>query len=615
MVQNLPLHRDDIRDDDCWGRNEKSFDVPQDVAAAESHSTLPNLNRYNVRSQSMSDFQPHLDPNEQLSTTIKSALLNCGYDVAEFVLIYSGSDGNPQPTVLSSSGLRNYSHRIANEHVCYNFTRSILHSRNEIGLDDPRSIGHFDAESGNQSPWDQKLLSPTEYRIGAEDSDEDRSPRSRKRARVRRLRQGLAEDQPLPSVKSQKLTIGNDADVDRFYYIRFKDMQQSSCKVMGKAFVKLVEPRKQTHHPYTGGNEKAPSWWPPTKGDNAVRHKEPDHLLKPERISLLVHILKMIIEPTERQNPTIRKLGLNVKKLEESTMEVMSNWFNDKEHPENLQKKKFLKEIFRVAKVQERYKRGEIDGSTAISVMCGVENHGQDGSDDEEDNNNFIPDPEVEGSEVLHPITITGVQSPENLLSPLLQQSDNEIRLPSQSLRQNLQRSSIPPSTYDSQIFRLDPTSFQTSQPRISNIQDPNRRAYTQSGFGSPQSSLTSPWSTTPLINSPSQNSIFFSQPPSSFTYITPQQQQQQHQQQQIHSTHHGIEGLHIGNLTANRGFDTGQPFGCQQQHTRTGNLSPPLTYPSQTHPHVSYNFNQGTNVFSQENDIKSEQQHQHRQQ
>lgn len=58
-------------------------------------------------------------------------------------------------------------------------------------------------------------------------------------------------------------------------------MQQSACKVMGKAFVKLVEPRKQTHHPYTGGNDKAPSWWPPTIGEGAVRHKEPDHLLKP----------------------------------------------------------------------------------------------------------------------------------------------------------------------------------------------------------------------------------------------------------------------------------------------------------------------------------------------
>jgi hypothetical protein len=79
--------------------------------------------------------------------------------------------------------------------------------------------------------------------------------------------------------------IGDEAEVEKFYSCRFKDMQQSSCKVMGKAFVKLVEPKKQTHHPYTKGDGKAPPWWPPTTGDEnvRVRHKEPDHLLKPGR--------------------------------------------------------------------------------------------------------------------------------------------------------------------------------------------------------------------------------------------------------------------------------------------------------------------------------------------
>lgn len=82
-----------------------------------------------------------------------------------------------------------------------------------------------------------------------------------------------------PVQRFQELTIGDEAEVTKFYHVRFKDMQQSSCKVMGKAFVKLVEPKKQTHHPYTKGDSKAPPWWP--KGDNYVKHKEPDHLLKP----------------------------------------------------------------------------------------------------------------------------------------------------------------------------------------------------------------------------------------------------------------------------------------------------------------------------------------------
>ena len=41
-------------------------------------------------------------------------------------------------------------------------------------------------------------------------------------------------------------------------------------------------------------------------------------------------------------------------------MENMNNWFNDKEHPENMEKKKYLKEIFKIAKQHERYNAGQI---------------------------------------------------------------------------------------------------------------------------------------------------------------------------------------------------------------------------------------------------------------
>jgi len=68
----------------------------------------------------------------------------------------------------------------------------------------------------------------------------------------------------------------------------------------------------------------------------------------------------MIVQPVEKQCPTVQKLGLNVRKLEEATMEAMSNWFNDKDHPENAAKRPFLKEIFKVAKAEERYLNGEI---------------------------------------------------------------------------------------------------------------------------------------------------------------------------------------------------------------------------------------------------------------
>ena len=78
-----------------------------------------------------------------------------------------------------------------------------------------------------------------------------------------------------------RLLIGDEAEVERFYVASFKDMRQSSCKVISKAFVKFVEPKKQSH---TKGDTSAPPWWPDTRGDQPVRHKEPDHLLKPGKL-------------------------------------------------------------------------------------------------------------------------------------------------------------------------------------------------------------------------------------------------------------------------------------------------------------------------------------------
>ena len=82
----------------------------------------------------------------------------------------------------------------------------------------------------------------------------------------------------------------------------------------------------------------------------------PSNIL-PERLRLLVHILRMIVEPRANQCATVQKLGLNVAKLEEVTNESMKNWF--KESPDNAAKEVYLQEIFRVARAEERCKNGE----------------------------------------------------------------------------------------------------------------------------------------------------------------------------------------------------------------------------------------------------------------
>lgn len=73
----------------------------------------------------------------------------------------------------------------------------------------------------------------------------------------------------------------------RFYEQAFETLQQTSCRIIAKAWVKMIEPRKQLRFPYNGRKivagktiqfspeETKPPWWPP-----GVRHREPDHLPK-----------------------------------------------------------------------------------------------------------------------------------------------------------------------------------------------------------------------------------------------------------------------------------------------------------------------------------------------
>lgn len=73
----------------------------------------------------------------------------------------------------------------------------------------------------------------------------------------------------------------------RFYEKAFENLQQVNCRILAKAYIKLVEPRKQVNYPYNGRKavggktiqldpeETKPSWWP-----SQVQHREPDHLPK-----------------------------------------------------------------------------------------------------------------------------------------------------------------------------------------------------------------------------------------------------------------------------------------------------------------------------------------------
>lgn len=81
----------------------------------------------------------------------------------------------------------------------------------------------------------------------------------------------------------------------RYYEKAFENLQQINCRTIAKAYVKLVDPRKQINYPYNGRKVVAgktlqhdpevtkPPWWP-----SGVRHREPDHLFKAGEETLVV---------------------------------------------------------------------------------------------------------------------------------------------------------------------------------------------------------------------------------------------------------------------------------------------------------------------------------------
>ncbi|OBT43050.1 hypothetical protein VE00_07327 [Pseudogymnoascus sp. WSF 3629] len=236
-------------------------------------------------------------------------------------------------------------------------------------------------------------------------TDSSMSPGSRKRLRATATR---SRERAIPTLPTRIISIGDDAARDDVYRQCLKDMQQNGCKVLGKAWVKLLEPKKQSTYPYTKGASKRPPWWPAMTGPNKIRHKEPDHLHKRERIILLMHILGLIVN--QDSNSVARQRRVDVAKLEEVTREAMATWFADREKPKNAEKRGFLTQLFRVLYKEERYRRGELDGSATVSVNDGAGTTDFDDDDDEDSD----PSPQHHQAHPISPFLPT----PSSSLSP-----------------------------------------------------------------------------------------------------------------------------------------------------------------------------------------------------
>lgn len=75
------------------------------------------------------------------------------------------------------------------------------------------------------------------------------------------------------------------ASWEKWFSDAFRAVQQVSCRVIAKEWIKTIHPKKQSTHPYNGKNPRTgdrgdpeltkPPYWP-----KDVIHKEPDHINK-----------------------------------------------------------------------------------------------------------------------------------------------------------------------------------------------------------------------------------------------------------------------------------------------------------------------------------------------
>ncbi|RAL63369.1 hypothetical protein DID88_003792 [Monilinia fructigena] len=522
---------------DCYGRESWPSTVERSFDCSQTSLNEPRL----------TSIVPHRPHPHGLPLSVEECLRSCArIPVKEFAVIAILDDG--REVNYTSQNLTNFQPKIFSPHLKNDFHKSIERAGldasfsnstsyigemrySDFGIDNGTGMRRF-AESGSTAG---KRRRHRQLRQSSNDSDDD-STGSKKTKRYHRQYDDSSEDtqSPILERKTMPLRIGDEEEVTKFYSCRFKDMQQASCKVMGKAFVKLVEPRKQTHYPYTKGAAKAPPWWPVTSGELLVRHREPDHLLKPERIRLLVHILKMIVEPYHKQCLAVQKLNLNIKKLEEVTMEAMSNWFTEKDHPENSAKKPFLREIFKVARKEEQYKNGEITGDTYVHVMYGDRN-GAEISDDEPDEGMKLEDDDLQPQNIeASPLILT----PHSSVSPSIMQVQQAQQAPSHANQQRDHENIYAPSRhsvrYSSQQEEHMHGSYINTNagyvPRVnfndqnsSSLQDQPQRSMSSAQYqNSHQSSVN--W-TSPFFSNPSPSTNFYTTSPQSqsFTSNSPQ--------------------------------------------------------------------------------------------
>ncbi|KAE8144664.1 hypothetical protein BDV25DRAFT_134472 [Aspergillus avenaceus] len=278
-----------------------------------------------------------------------------GLSSIHFALIYIDEGGKLR--FEASPSIANSCQSILNPNVTDTFLRAVaLSNKGEPGIIGSPGSNH--EHIGGKSPLSPQ--SPGMHDAGSlsRKSSMFQSHQDGHQTKRKRVSHECVVPMSINCHQKTMLPVRNHTLLRRYYEKAFESLQQINCRILAKAYIKLVEPRKQVNYPYNGrkiisGSSQQfdpeltkPQWWP-----SGVTHREPDHLLKAERIRLLVHILcelrgshAICVEKLREADQSIRRQILPTERLQ------------------------VLDEIYNVREEEEAYLDGRTDGQAVVCV-------------------------------------------------------------------------------------------------------------------------------------------------------------------------------------------------------------------------------------------------------
>ncbi|KFY50549.1 hypothetical protein V495_00186 [Pseudogymnoascus sp. VKM F-4514 (FW-929)] len=167
------------------------------------------------------------------------------------------------------------------------------------------------------------------------------------------------------STHTKCIAIGDDVARQGVYWRCINVLRMDECRLLGKTWIRLLEPNKFSEYPYNGAMKAEPPWWPST-GPNKITYRAQSRLNKHELTTLLVHIMGVVINKGNHGQGGF--FSLDVAKLEETTRKAIASWIADKNSFKDSNQYGFLIPLFRVLRMEERYRRGEFGASATICV-------------------------------------------------------------------------------------------------------------------------------------------------------------------------------------------------------------------------------------------------------